>query len=668
MTDALLSKIKTGEDLRALSQAELTALAQEIRRLIKTTVSRNGGHLASNLGVVELTIALHYVFNFGSDRIVWDVGHQCYVHKILSGRADRFDTLRQSDGISGFPSPAESPADQFFVGHAGTSIATAVGLALGAQKQNTDEKVVAVVGDASIVNGVSFEGLNNTTLANRQLLIILNDNAMAISRSEGAFANYLTRLRISQPYENLQRRTRLMVQRLPYIGKAIQDALDRIRGGIMTTMVGHQMFEQLGIPYFGPIDGHDLPALIKLLATFKEIDHPVLLHVRPEKGRGFAPASEDPRTFHSPRPFKADDHTASFADRIGTSFTAAFAHALGELMHQDDRIIAVTAAMPDGTGLDRLAQAFPDRIIDVGISESAAVDIAAGLAKKGMRPVVALYSTFLQRSFDQIFQEVALQNLPVIFCVDRAGLVGGDGAVHHGFCDIALLRALPNMVLTAPMDQDETKAALAFALANDFPCVLRYPRDLVPEPRTLPDGYHCQPFELGQAVGIRSGSDAVILAYGATAYDALLAADSLAAEDIDVAVISARFAKPLPKQLLLDLWTQHEDMPIITVEDHALAGGFGSAVLEFAQHHGLDTRRVKRLGIPDRFIRHGRRQDQLAEVGIDKAGIVATLRRLFSHESRPGHLSPEPAKQTDQHPATQPATDSRRGRISKTTL
>ena len=663
MTDTLLSKIKSHADLHDLSQGELGLLAEEIRRLIKTTVSNNGGHLASNLGVVELTLALHYVFDFNRDRILWDVGHQCYVHKILSGRADRFDTLRQAGGISGFPNPDESPTDQFHVGHAGTSVATAVGLALAAQTQKTDEKVVAVVGDASIVNGLSFEGLNNTALVNRQMLLILNDNAMAISTSKGAFANYLTRLRISQPYEALQRRTRVMVQRLPYIGKAIQDALDRIRGGIKSTIVGNQMFEQLGIPYFGPIDGHDLPALIKLLTTFKEIDHPVLLHVRTEKGRGFAPASKDPRTFHSPKPFEAGDETASFADSIGTSFTSAFAHALSDIMHHDERVVALTAAMPDGTGLDLLSQVFPDRVIDVGIAESAAVDIAAGLAKKGLRPVVAIYSTFMQRCFDQIFQEVSLQKLPVVFCVDRAGLVGGDGAVHHGFCDVTLLRSLPNLVLTAPMDEPEMKAALAFALAQDSPCVLRYPRDLVPEPRTLPDGYECRPFELGKAAPLRSGSDAVILAYGAVAYDALLAADSLAPEGVEVAVISARFAKPLPEQLLLELWAQPGAMPIITVEDHALAGGFGSAVLEFAAQQRLDTRRLRCLGLPDRYIRQGTRRDQLSQAGIGKKDIVAAVREVLA--KRPAAASDRTVIQADETTVPLPLTIPRRKNASK---
>ena len=576
--------------LRKLDNRALGNLAAEMRHVIKTTVSANGGHLASNLGLVELTIALHRVFDFYQDRLVLDVGHQCYGHKLLTGRAGRFATLRQENGISGFPSPAESDADPFYVGHAGTAVASAVGLAMGAQLAKSDEHVVALVGDASIVNGVSFEGLNNLALIKRQMLIILNDNSMAISRSEGAFANYLTRLRVSHSYEALQRRTRAMVRRLPYIGRAVQDALDRITDGIKSTVIsGGGMFEQLGIPYFGPVDGHDIASLIKLLEAFKHIDHPVLLHVHTEKGRGFTPASDDPQTFHSPRPFTIDDTTTvSFPHAIGTSFTSAFASALIGQMDRDEKVVAITAAMPDGTGLARVAQAHPDRVLDVGISESAAVDIAAGLAKKGFKPVVAIYSTFLQRGFDQVFQEVSLQNLPVIFCMDRAGLVGEDGAVHHGFCDMAILRTLPHVVVMAPMDQDELNAALAWAVESGKPCAIRYPRAVVPDKRTLPGDYDCKPFELGKAAVLRGGADVMILACGAPCYDATLAAETLAADGIHAGVVSMRFAKPLDTDTIRRIWEAPGDMGVLTVEDHALAGGFGSAVLEAVNAMGLD--------------------------------------------------------------------------------
>ena len=620
----LLSTINGPEDLRRLGVGQLPELSEEIRGLIKGTVSNTGGHLASNLGIVELTMALHYVFDFKVDRLTWDVGHQCYVHKILTGRAGDFGKLRQGGGISGFPSPAESDYDQFFVGHAGTAIATGLGLALGAQRSQTNERVVAVVGDASIVNGLSFEGLNNTTLLKRQMLIILNDNFMAIDKTEGAFAEYLTRMRLSRPYEDLHRRTKLLVSRLPYVGTAIREGIHRIKGGLKTTLLSRQIFEQLGIPYFGPVDGHDVGSMIKMLEAFKDVDHPVLLHVQTEKGRGFTPASDDPCTFHSPKPFKVDEGKVSLSSS-GRTFTAAFAEALTELMEVDSRVVALTAAMPDGTGLAAVRKKFPERVIDVGIAESAAVDIAAGLAKTGHRPVVTIYSTFLQRSFDQIFQEVSLQNLPVIFAIDRAGLVGGDGAVHHGFCDVSLLRTLPNMILMAPADEEQMRLALKWAVNAEQPCALRYPRDTVPEAGEEVGLDEQAEFEVGRARQMRSGTDGAVLAYGSVVYDALKAAEKLRESGQEIAVWDARFAKPIDEKLLAELLSGENRVPLVTVEDHALAGGFGSAVLEAAQRMKLDTRGIRCLGIPDRYIKHNSRADQLAEVGIDVDGIAAAI-------------------------------------------
>ncbi|MBN1844359.1 MAG: 1-deoxy-D-xylulose-5-phosphate synthase [Sedimentisphaerales bacterium] len=639
----LLEQIRSPADLRRLAIEQLGQLAEEIRQLIMRTVSHTGGHLASNLGIVELTIALHYVFNFARDRLTWDVGHQCYVHKILTGRAGRFPFLRQEGGLSGFPSPAESDYDQFYVGHAGTAVATALGLALAAQKRRTSEKIVAVVGDASIVNGLSFEGLNNTSLVNRQMLIILNDNSMAIDATQGAFANYLSRLRLSRSYEDLHRHTKILVRRLPYIGNTLHDGLHRIKGGIKSTLLSRQIFEQLGIPYFGPIDGHDVSALIQLLGEFKQVNHPVVLHIQTEKGRGFDPARKDPCTFHSPQPFKINGTEASFPSGGEDSYTAAFARGLIERMAADERIVALTAAMPDGTGLARVRQRFGDRVLDVGIAESAAVDIAAGIAKAGLRPVVAIYSTFLQRCFDMIFQEVALQNLPVVFAVDRAGLVGGDGAVHHGFCDIALLRSLPNLVLMAPWDEAEMHAALRFALDGNRPCVIRYPRDLLPEIHLPadPDGSATagaeEDFCLGRARRLRPGTHAAILAYGSTAAAGLQAADILHAEGCELAVYNARFAKPLDAELIETLLAGDDALPVVTVEDHALMGGFGSAVLEQAQRLGLETRHLTRLGIPDRFIAHKSRGRQLAEAGIDAESIARHVRQILEIPARATH-------------------------------
>ncbi len=626
MGERLLQRIKSPADLRQLEVGQLGELAEEIRGLIKDTVSQTGGHLASNLGVVELTLALHYVFDFGRDRITWDVGHQCYVHKILTGRAEQFHTLRQAGGLSGFPNPEESEQDQFSVGHAGTAIATAVGLAMGAQMRGSDEKVAAVVGDASIVNGLSFEGLNNTCLVKRQMLVILNDNSMAIDATQGAFANYLAHVRLWEPLEHLHRRTKLMVRRLPYFGQALQETLHRIKSGIKTTLQGPQIFEQLGLPYFGPVDGHDVGALVELLRAFKEVDYPVLLHVRTEKGRGFGPAHRDPCTFHSPQPFTMEGETASFPTGGGLTYTGAFAEALSEVMASDERVVALTAAMPDGTGLAGLRDRFGERVVDVGIAESAAVDIAAGMAKTGLRPVVAIYSTFLQRSFDQVFQEVSLQNLPVVFCMDRAGLVGGDGAVHHGFCDVTLLRSLPNMVLLAPADGAEMKGALRFAVESGRPCVLRYPRALVGEALVAGEAEACEPFVLGKSRRLREGADGVLVAYGSVVREALEAAELLAAEGVSQGVVNARFAKPLDEELLREVLGGEGGGLVVTVEDHALAGGFGSAVLEAAEEMGLDRGRIVRIGLPDSYIRHGSRGGQLAEVGLDAAGIARRVR------------------------------------------
>ncbi len=627
-----VKSIHSPADLRRLPPESLGALAEEIRSLIKAAVSKNGGHLASNLGIVELTIALHRVFSFDTDRIVWDVGHQCYVHKILTGRWEGFERLRQKGGISGFPDPRESLYDQFSVGHAGTAIATAVGLALGAQLQHTEEKIVAVVGDASIVNGLSFEGLNNTSLLHRQLLIIMNDNSMAIDKTQGAFASYLTHLRLTRSYDDLHRRTKLLVKSLPYVGDAIHDTLGRLKGGLKTTLQGQQKFEQLGIPSYGPVDGHDIPALIQLFQILKEVNHPILLHVQTEKGRGFTPACEDPCRFHSPNPFTVTGQTASFGHSSGQSFTSAFSGILGERMENDARVVALTAAMPDGTGLAALRSRFPGRILDVGIAESAAVDIAAGLAKKGLRPVVAIYSTFLQRSFDQIFQEVSLQDLPVVFCLDRAGLVGGDGAVHHGFCDIALLRSLPNLVLMAPMNEAELAGALECSLECGKAAVIRYPRDVVGDMGSVVTDYQCEPFRIGCPSILREGRDALVLAYGTVGYEALKAACRLAEEGIEAGVVSGRFAKPLEAAVWQPLLEKAASMPIFILEDHALAGGFGSAILEFAQEHKIDTRNITRMGIPDRFIEQASRPEQLAEIQLDRQGIEKAIRAVLSQK------------------------------------
>jgi 1-deoxy-D-xylulose-5-phosphate synthase len=638
----LLDQISSPADLKKLPVSRLEPLAAEIRQLILRCVSRTGGHLASNLGAVELTLALHYAFDFQQDKLLWDVGHQCYTHKIITGRKAAFERLRQRGGISGFPNPKESAYDAFMVGHAGTSVATAVGLALAEQikhqtsnikleSQSSEKglapKIVAVVGDASIVNGSSFEALNNLGLVKRQLLIVLNDNSMAIDPTVGAVSKYFSRFRLSHRYEDLRRTTRNILEHLPG-GHSVDEAMEKLKKSIRMVLPPSQIFESMNIPYFGPVDGHDIESLVKLFTALGQVDHPVLLHVYTKKGKGFQPADAGPAQFHSTGPFKMNgDCVESTATKNGHSFTEIFGSALTELAQKDRRIVAITSAMCDGTGLVEFRQKFPDRFYDVGIAESAAVAIAGGLAKGGLRPVVCIYSTFLQRSFDQIFQEVSLQNLPVVFCVDRAGLVGSDGPTHHGLLDIGYMRILPNMVLTAPADAVEMKRALEFALTHDQPVVIRYPKDLVPA-KHLVGPTSDLPFELGKSVSVRKDEKPVlrIVSYGTMLTEAVSAAKILGEEDVRTEVVNARFAAPLDEAIVEGL---SKNMGLITVEDHSIACGFGSAVLELASAKGLDKTAIRVLGAPRRLIGHDSRDAQLMEVGIAAEEIVQTARQML---------------------------------------
>ena len=528
---AILDQIESPTDLRKLPIDRLPLLAEEIRQRILDVVGHNGGHLTSNLGITELTIALHRVFDFRKDRLLWDVGHQCYPHKLLTGRNRHFETLRQSGGVSGFPDTAESGFDLFNVGHAGTAIATAVGMASADQMLGRDCCTVALVGDASIVNGVSFEGLNQAGTLKRQFLVVLNDNEWGISPTQGAIAEYLAKFRASDFYEEVKEQTKKVLPRLPLLGKPAFDLIAHLKEGIKATFSPGQVFEAMGLQYIGPVDGHNIRQLIEALELVKKAHHPVLLHVHTVKGNGCDWATAEPGKYHSPKPFVVESGKVTLKRGKGKSWTSAFVESLCELAEEDERICALTAAMPDGTGLDQFAKRFPGRCRDAGIAESCTVDMAAGMCKAGLRPVVAIYSTFLQRAFDQIFQEASLQRLPVMFCLDRAGLVGGDGAVHHGFLDIAFLRGLPGMVLMAPADEVELREAMRLGFTLSEPCAIRYPRDTVPAP--IPD---CPPFELGKSRRLRDGDAATILTYGVTAATALTAAEMLTESGIDVAV------------------------------------------------------------------------------------------------------------------------------------
>ncbi len=645
-----LEQINSPADLKKLPVGELAGVAEEIRQFILGSVSKSGGHLASNLGAVELTLALHYVFDFKQDKLLWDVGHQCYTHKIITGRKGGFERLRHAGGISGFPSPGESEYDQFAVGHAGTSIATAVGMGLGEQLKakkaegqtklprpelekikQAAPKIVAVVGDASIVNGASFEALNNLGLVKRQMLIVLNDNSMAIDATVGSVAKYFAKFRLSHTYEHLRSSTKNILEHLPGIGRSVEDALEKTKKSIRMVLSPSQLFESLNIPYFGPVDGHDIESLVRLFRALSQVDHPVLLHVYTRKGKGFNPADKGPAKFHSTGPFKINGNgavDASTEDRP-RNFTDAFGRSLTELAQQDERIIAITSAMCDGTGLVEFREKFPDRFYDVGIAESAAVDVAAGLAKSGLRPFVCIYSTFLQRSFDQICQEVTIQNLPVVFCVDRAGLVGSDGMTHHGLMDIGYLRMMPNMILTAPADAVEMRQALSFALGQNQPVVIRYPKDFVPTEEMVPATSQ-QPFELGKSVLVRRGRKAALalVCYGSILTEALRAAERLSSEKIGVDVINARFAAPIDEKLLGLL---ARGKSLITIEDHYLSCGFGSALLELAATRRLGhAGRIRVLGAPRCFIGHDLRSAQLMEVGIHADEIVKTARDILA--------------------------------------
>ncbi len=659
----LLERMNGSADIRALSLDQLEALAAEIRAAIIEQVQKTGGHLAPNLGVVELTLAMHYVFDFAHDRLLFDVGHQCYPHKLITGRSHLLKDLRTSRGMSGFPEPSESNYDLFRVGHAGTGISTAVGMARGdtlageaydPQSNPEGRRVVSLIGDASIANGVAMEGLNNAGTLKRQFLVILNDNGMSISKPQGALAGYFDRVRVSHTYSDLKKSAKGFLDRIPG-GDVIREAYHK--AGEMTKTLIHEgsWFEHFNLLTVGPIDGHHLPTLIEFLTEARDMDRPMVLHVKTIKGKGLDFAEADATKFHSPKAFSVA-RTEAQGCRVemksgGRSFTAAFGDAMDDLMTRDEKVVACTAAMPDGTGISKVIDKHPDRVWDTGICESHALDMMAGLAKTGFKPFFAVYSTFLQRAFDQAFQEAALQGLPVRLCLDRAGLVGGDGAVHHGFCDVSILRTLPDAALLAAIDEPSLLAALEFMRTYDEGLsALRYPRDDV-SARFASEP--CPAFELGKArllTGAFEDLDearpqAAVLAFGTPAIDAMKAVDDLGAE-YEVAVWDARFAKPVDRELIARLLGRR--IPIITVEDHTTIGGFGSAVLESAQEQGLDASLVTRLGLPDEWIVQDSRAVQLAKAGIDAAGIARTIRAVVDAESerRASRAAPEPAPAT----------------------
>lgn len=620
---ALLDGVRSPADVRRMSLGQLQELAGEIRELIIKTTAQNGGHTAPSLGVVELTLALHYVYDTPSDQIIWDVGHQCYAHKIITGRAGRFETLRRQGGISGFPKRAESEYDTFDTGHSGDSISVALGAAVGDRLRGSTRRSVAVIGDGSIVAGMAFEALNNAGCLKQDVVVVLNDNEMSIARSTGAMAGYLNRMITGKMYNRLRGDVWNLLGLLPedLSGKS-RAAARKLQEGLKNLVVPSILFEELGFRYVGPVDGHNLAELLDTFKRVRELHGPVLVHVVTHKGKGYEPAMRHPEAFHGTGPF--DVETGRPLAEGGRSFTAAFGSKLVELAGQDERVVAVTAGMCLGTGLVPFRERFPNRLFDVGICEQHAVAFGAGLAMAGMRPVVAVYSTFLARGLDQVIQDVCLQKLPVVLAVDRGGLVGEDGPTHHGVFDLSYLGMVPGLVVMAPMDEVELEAMLEFAVRyEEGPVAIRYPRGGTPGARSQePRARRQEPIELGKAEVLREGDQGCVLAIGYMSDVAVRAADVLGARGLYVTVVNARFAKPLDKDLILSLAERHP--VVVTVEENVLAGGFGAAVSGLVAQERLGARVVS-LGLLDRFYEQGPRSWLLDQAGLEPEKLAGRI-------------------------------------------
>ena len=619
MTD-FLDRNDPLDTLKNLPAEELPRLAEELRGRIIRTVAATGGHLASSLGVIELTIALHRVLDSPEDKIVWDVGHQAYAHKLLTGRAPRFHTLRQLDGISGFPKRAESPHDCFDVGHSGTSISAALGMAAARDAAGGDEKIVAVIGDGSLTGGMAFEALNHAGHLKSNLIVILNDNEMSISPNVGALSAFLSRTMTSDLFRKARRETEQLLGHLPRFGKELIDLVHRAEHSLKGFLTPGMLFEAFGFDYIGPIDGHRLDDLVETLGNATRIEGPVLIHVMTKKGKGYAPAENEPARFHGVGPF--DPATGASRETKGgaASYTGVFGRTLIELAEGDPRVVAITAAMPEGTGLHAFAEHYPSRFFDVGIAEQHAVTFAAGMATRGLRPVVAIYSTFMQRAYDSLIHDVCLQNLPVLFALDRGGLVGADGPTHHGAFDLSFLRPIPNLTVMTPRDEHELRRALVTALAHNGPFAVRYPRGAG---EGVDLGRPVETFAIGSGELLRDGKDGVICAVGVGVPTALAAAVQLASEGIELAVVDARFVKPLDADLLCGEAVRTGR--VVTLEENALAGGFGTAVMECLSERGIAVP-VLRLGLPDHFIEQGSQAELRSRCGLDVAGVTQKVR------------------------------------------
>ena len=630
--DRLLPSITSPRDLVGMSNEQLVQLAAEIREELCSLLACRTAHFASNLGVIELAIALHVCFDFSRDRLIWDTGHQVYPHKLLTGRYAEFRSIRTRGGLMGYPNPRESEYDLFMTGHAGCSISTALGLKSGDDLAQGEEnrRAVAVIGDGAFPSGIVFEAMNNAGGLRKNVLVILNDNQMSICPRVGGVADYMDRLRVNSFYTGLKNDVQRILAKVPLLGDPTERFLAQFKEAVKAGLHGGMMFEDLGFRYIGPVDGHNIQQLCRYLNMVKDVSGPVLLHVVTEKGHGFQPAAADPVVFHTPAPFTCDEGNGGieFKQSAAKAYTDIASETVRRQMESNPRVTVLTAAMCQGNKLEPIRERFPDRFFDTGICESHTVAFAAGQAKAGLRPIVDIYSTFLQRSYDQVFQEVALQNLPVTFLLDRAGLTGPDGPTHHGMFDLGYMRLFPNLVVMAPGDEHDLTAMIPFALAHDSPCSIRYPKATAERVARS-----TAPIELGRAEVLEWGLDGAIIACGTLLPTCMAAAARLREEGRDITVINARFIKPLDVDVVLRAIDQCPF--VLTVEEGALMGGFGSAVLEAAADAGLSTGHIRRLGVPDRFIEHGERSELLGELGLDVTGILATCRELSGLRRQP---------------------------------
>jgi 1-deoxy-D-xylulose-5-phosphate synthase len=622
---SFLDGINGPQDLKKLNREDLPALATEIRNTLLATISKTGGHLGSNLGVVELTLALHYVFDSPRDKFVWDVGHQSYVHKLLTGRRERFDTLRQYDGLSGFTKREENEHDHWNCGHGGTSISAALAFAKARDLKKEDNQVVAIIGDGSLTAGMAFEGLNHTGHLKSNMIVILNDNEMSISTNVGGMSAHLSQIMTGQVMRKIKGQIKEMLQAIPGVGKDISHFARKVDDAIKGVFIPGRLFEDLGFRYVGPLDGHDPEALIESLEDLKGEKGPTLVHVITRKGKGYPVAEEKAETWHGASPF--DIETGVFLKKKSNpAYTAVFADALIDLAKEDEKIIGITAAMPSGTGISKFGQAFPDRTFDVGMAEQHAVDFAGGLGLEGFKPVVAIYSTFLQRAYDQVVHDVCLMNIPVTFAMDRAGIVGEDGATHQGLYDIAYLRTLPNMVVMAPKDENELRHMLKTAVDHPGPAAIRYPRGAG---LGVPLDQEMKELEIGKGEVIQDGTDIALIAYGHMVPPAQDLAKSLEAEGLSVAVINARFVKPLDTDLICR-YAQSAKC-LVTMEEHAIQGGFGSAVLEEINEHLPEKNvLVKCIGVADRVIEHGAPALIRKDLKLDPESLLNTVQGFYN--------------------------------------